>query len=149
MLDVTRVASGDRLTWYRRHQQDLLLADAIDAESGAQMTVGFARYGANEANPWTVTYDEALVITRGRFTVESDGRSTTAGPGEVIYLRAGTELRYLAEEQTELVYVTHPHWMPATEASPFADRLAEFQPVAEPPGLTRLLADSAPRRGQE
>jgi len=94
------------------------------------MTVGFARYGAGESNPWTVSYDEALVITRGRFTVQSNGKDTTASAGEVIYLRTGTELRYVAEEETELVYVTHPHWMPATEASPFSDRLAEFRPDA-------------------
>lgn len=125
---VTKVNSGDNLTWYRRYQQDLRLADAIDAEAGAQMTVGFARYGAGESNPWTVAYDEALIITRGLFTVESQGRATTASPGEVIYLRTGTDLRYQAEEETELVYVTHPHWMHATAASPLAARLDEFQP---------------------
>lgn len=128
---VRKVTSNDDLTWYRRHQQDLLLADAIDGNADAQMTVGFARYGAGESNPWTVSYDEALVITRGRFTVESQSRDTTAGPGEVIYLRTGTELQYRAEEVTELVYVTYPHWMPATEASPYAARLAEFQPDRE------------------
>ena len=130
---VTRVTSNDELTWYRRHQQDLLLADAVDVSTGALMTVGFARYGAGETNPWTVTYDEALIITKGRFTVESAGAEQTAGPGEVIYLRTGTELRYRADEATELVYVTHPHWMEATQSSPFADRLSEFRQVASAP----------------
>jgi ethanolamine utilization protein EutQ len=131
---VRKVSAGDSLEWYRRHDQDLLLADGITEHDGAAMTVGFARYGAGESNPWTVTYDEALIISKGRFTVESDGRSTTAGPGEVIYLRAGTDLVYRAAEPTELVYVTYPHWMAATEGSPFAERLAEFQPVSSPLG---------------
>ena len=67
------------------------------------MTVGFARYGAGESNPWTMSYDEALIVTSGRFTVESDGIDITAGPGEAIYLRDGTEVVYRADEDTELV----------------------------------------------
>ncbi len=126
---VTKHTSADDLVWYRRHDQDILLSDALDEESGVAMTVGFARYGAGESNPWTVAYDEALVITQGRYTVVHDGVTTTAGPGEVIYLRRGTELVYQAEEPTEVVYVTYPHWMAATERSQYADRLAEFQPV--------------------
>lgn len=126
--EVSKVSSNDGLSWYRRHDQNLRLADAIGEGDDAAMTVGFARYGAGEANPWTVAYDEALIITKGRFTVESEGRNTTARPGEVIYLRAGTDLIYRAEEECEVVYVTYPHWMPATERSQYADRLAEFQP---------------------
>jgi ethanolamine utilization protein EutQ len=48
--------------------------------------------------------------------------------GEVIYLRPGPALIYHAEEDTELVYVTHPHWM-ARQASPYAARLDEFAPA--------------------
>lgn len=128
---VVKVGADDpSLAWHRRHDQHLLLADALDEDAGGAMTVGFARYGAGESNPWTMSYDEVLVITDGRFTVESADGSVTAGPGEAIYLRTGTELVYRAVEQTQLVYVTHPHWMPATEASPHAARLDEFQPVA-------------------
>jgi ethanolamine utilization protein EutQ len=125
--DVIKATSEQDRDWYRRGTQDLRLSDAIDASSGASMTVGFARYGAGESNPWTMTYDEALVVTRGRFSVESGGATTTAGPGEVIYLHKGTDLVYRAEEDTELVYVSHPHWMEATAASPFAARIDEFQ----------------------
>lgn len=50
------------------------------------MTVGFARYRKGESNDWTVSYDEALVITKGAFTVQTDDGSTSARAGEVIYL---------------------------------------------------------------
>lgn len=130
MSGVTKVSSDDDLEWFRRFDQDLRLADAIDQRHDAAMTVGFARYGAGESNPWTVAYDEALVVTRGRFSVESGGTVATAAAGEVIYLRAGTELVYRADEESEVVYVSYPHWMAATENSPHADRLAEFQPEA-------------------
>ena len=70
-------------------------------------------------------------MTRGRYSVVSGGVVTTAMAGEVIYLRAGTDLVYRAEEESEVVYVSYPHWMAATEASPYVKRLAEFRPVAE------------------
>lgn len=130
MSGVTKATSGDDLEWFRRLDQNLQLADAIDQRHDAAMTVGFARYGAGESNPWTVSYDEALVVTRGRFSVESGGTVTTAAAGEVIYLRAGTDLIYRADEESEVVYVSHPHWLAATESSPYAERLAEFQPTA-------------------
>ncbi|MBB5785619.1 ethanolamine utilization protein EutQ [Jiangella mangrovi] len=131
MSGVTKVSSNDDLEWYRRLDQDLLLADAIDQRHDAAMTVGFVRYGAGESNPWTVSYDEALIVTKGRYSVESGGVVTTASAGEVIYLRAGTDLVYRAEEESEVVYVSYPHWMAATEQSPHKDRLAEFQPVTD------------------
>jgi ethanolamine utilization protein EutQ len=130
MSGVTKVTSNDDLEWFRRYDQELLLADAVDQRHGAAMTVGFARYGAGESNPWTVSYDEALIVTKGRYSVESGGVVTTAVAGEVIYLRAGTELVYRAEQESEVVYVSYPHWMAATQASPYAERLAEFQPAA-------------------
>ncbi|PZF85731.1 cupin [Jiangella anatolica] len=131
MPGVSKVTSDDDLEWFRRFDQDLRLADAIDARHDAAMTVGFARYGAGESNPWTVSYDEALIVTKGRYSVESGGVVVSAGVGEVIYLRAGTDLVYRAEEESEVVYVSHPHWMTATEQSPYKDRLAEFRPVAD------------------
>jgi ethanolamine utilization protein EutQ len=64
------------------------------------MSVGFAHCEPGARNEWVVTYDEALIITRGAFTVTSaDGIETTARPGEVIFLRAGTPVVYSAKEE--------------------------------------------------
>lgn len=127
-----KVSSGDEgLEWYRRGEQDIRLADAIDNRHGVAMTVGFARYGAGESNEWVMSYDEALVVTRGRFAVDVGDTSVVASTGEVIYLSPGTPVVYRAVEDSEVVYVSYPHWVEATEASPHAHRLAEFAP--EPP----------------
>ncbi|WP_255414861.1 cupin [Amycolatopsis sp. BJA-103] len=104
----------------------MFLADVLSRDSGAAMSVGFGRYGKGEKNPWKMTYDEALVITSGVFTVEGPSGSVTARAGEVDYLRAGTEVVYAADEDTELVYVTYPHWLAATESSAEAHRLDDF-----------------------
>jgi ethanolamine utilization protein EutQ len=124
---VRKVSSDDGdLRWYRRGQQQLQLADAVDQDSGAAMTVGFARYAAGESNEWVVSYDEALVVTKGTFAVDSGGTSTVAGPGEVIYLSPATPVVYRAVEDCEVVYVSYPHWYDATVRSPHAALLEEF-----------------------
>ena len=123
---VRKVSSDDDLRWYRRGEQQLQLADAIDQDSGAAMTVGFGRYAAGESNDWVMSYDEALVVTKGSFAVDSGGETTVAGPGEVIYLSPGTPVVYRAIEDSEVVYVSYPHWYEATLRSPHAARLDEF-----------------------
>lgn len=126
VLGVRKVTSDDDLRWYWRGDQQLRLADAIDSDSEAAMTVGFGRYSAGESNDWVMSYDEALIVTKGSFAVDSGGESTVAGPGEVIYLSPGTPVVYRAIEDTEVVYVSFPHWYEATLRSPHAARLDEF-----------------------
>ncbi|ALG12716.1 cupin [Kibdelosporangium phytohabitans] len=126
MAAVERFASKTTTSWFQRLDQQVFLGDVVDQTSGAEMSVGFGRYGKGERNPWKVTYDEALIVTKGSFTVEGPEGPVTAGVGEVIYLRADTEVLYVANEETELVYVTYPHWLRATENSAEAARLDEF-----------------------
>lgn len=123
------LTSADPLTWYRYRDEPIVLADAVDASSSDSMSVGFARYDAGAVNPWTVQYDEALIVTRGRFSVRTADRTVTADPGEVIFLTAGTELEYVGEvDDTEVVYVSYPHWMGAVQRSATAHLLEHFQP---------------------
>jgi ethanolamine utilization protein EutQ len=101
--------------WYRPGNRRIFLADVVDPGNGESMSVGFARYAPGESNAWTITYDEALIVTKGSFTVAAeDGRETTAGAGEIIFLRKGTAVVYSAKDEgAELVYVTYPHWSQA------------------------------------
>lgn len=124
--------SGDVTAWYKAEGQAIFLGDVVDHSSNASMSVGFARYDGGEENAWTLMYDEALVITSGAFTVRSqnDDTSVTATAGEVIYLRRGAEIVYRAERDTELVYVSYPHWFEATRESSYADQLSAFTPAA-------------------
>ena len=122
-------------TWYRPGDIKMLLGDVLDPSNSKSMSVGFAHYAPGASNEWVVTYDEALIITRGAFTVTSaDGVETTARAGEVIFLRAGTPVVYSAKEEgAEVVYVTYPHWAEAHAASEYAPFLDAFQPSEEGP----------------
>jgi ethanolamine utilization protein EutQ len=94
------------------------------------MSAGFARYGKGQTNEWTVTYDEVLVVTKGIFTVRSADGAHTAKVGEVIFLTEGTKVVYQAEEDnTEVVYVTYPHWFDAQRNSEHTALLDVFHPA--------------------
>jgi ethanolamine utilization protein EutQ len=125
-------------TWYQAEGRRIFLSDVVDPGNGDSMSVGFARYAPHESNDWIVTYDEALIVTRGTFSVTSaDGAKTTAEAGEVIFLDKDTKVVYSAERAgADVVYVTYPHWMAAHERSEHAALLDEFQP-----------ADGAPETG--
>jgi ethanolamine utilization protein EutQ len=106
------VRTEDVDAWFRRVGRKIFLGDVVDPSNSDSMTVGFAHYAPGESNEWVVTYDEVLIVTKGTFTVAAeDGQETTAGPGEVIFLRAGTAVVYSTKDEgAELVYVTYPHW---------------------------------------
>jgi ethanolamine utilization protein EutQ len=127
--------AGNVDTWYRSGERGVFLSDVLDATNSETMSVGFARYAPGESNAWVVTYDEALIVTRGAFTATSaDGVETTARAGQVIFLRKGTRVVYSAnKEGAEVVYVTYPHWTRAQAASEHAALLDTFQPTEERP----------------
>ncbi|MGH2949047.1 MAG: nuclear transport factor 2 family protein [Solirubrobacteraceae bacterium] len=145
---MTRAAEGIRVfthddvaTWHRAQGRRIFLGDVVDASNSDAMSVGFARYAPGESNEWVVTYDEALIVTRGAFSVTSaDGIKTTANAGEVIVLSKGTKVVYSAEDAgANVVYVTYPHWIDAQRRSEHAALLDSFHPVA---------ADAEPRQNE-
>ncbi|MBA2519259.1 MAG: cupin [Chloroflexia bacterium] len=93
--------------------QDVFLGDVINQANGDSMSVGWARYSKGARNEYTITYDEALIVTKGRFTVRSAEGDLTANAGEVIYLSKGTAVTYIADEDCDVVYVTYPFWRDA------------------------------------
>ncbi len=124
-------------TWYQAGDRKVFIADVLDSSSSASMSVGFARYDKGATNEWVVTYDEALIVTKGAFTVHSADGAITAKPGEVIFLTAGTKVVYQGEEDgTEVVYVTYPHWWDTQRESEHAHLLAAFRHVR---GVTTLI----------
>ncbi|MDQ3195577.1 MAG: hypothetical protein M3Q32_04195 [Pseudomonadota bacterium] len=59
----------------------------------------------------------------------ADG-AKTAKAGEVIFLTKGTQIGYeAAEDDTEVVYVTYPHWMDAQKKSEHAHLLDSYHPA--------------------
>jgi ethanolamine utilization protein EutQ (cupin superfamily) len=109
-MSVRHFTIKDPPTWSQHTARQIFLGDVLDSSNSDTMSVGFARYSQGQINEWTVTYDEALIVTKGISTVRSEDGAKTAKAGEVIFLTTGTKVVYQAEEDhTEVVYVTYPH----------------------------------------
>ena len=94
-------------TWYQQNDVAMVVGDANDP-STAPLVIGFARYSKGATNQITLPYDEVLIITRGVLTVRRADGVATARAGEVIFHRGDAKVVYQADEDAELVYVSHP-----------------------------------------
>jgi ethanolamine utilization protein EutQ len=132
-MSVRHFTSADA-SFFQYADREIFVGDVLDASNSDSMSVGFYRNSKKgERNEWIVTYDEALVVTKGALTVRSAEGATTARAGEVIFLTKGTRIAYeAAEDDTEVVYVTHPHWLEVHSTSEHAHLLEAYHPVAEP-----------------
>ncbi|MEM9330045.1 MAG: cupin domain-containing protein [Pseudomonadota bacterium] len=85
------------------------MAQAVEVCGSKDLTelgTGFARMTAAEI-PWTVKYDEIILVIEGEFTVVTDDGEYTAGPKDSIWLPKGTKLTYRAENAL-VFYAIHP-----------------------------------------
>ena len=73
---------------------------------GTELGTGFGRF-INATIPWTVKYDEVLLVIEGNVTVETKSGSFTAGPRDCIWLPKGTDLVYRAQNAL-VFYAIHP-----------------------------------------
>lgn len=67
---------------------------------------GFGRM-TNARFPWTIKYDEVLLVIEGELTVHTAAGAMTAGPKDTIFLPHGTALEYEAENAL-IFYAIHP-----------------------------------------
>jgi ethanolamine utilization protein EutQ len=120
--------------WFQYLDRQIFVGDVVDSSNSETMSVGFYRNKKKgERNEWVVTYDEALIVTKGALTIRFAGGAKTAKSGEVIFLTKGTEVAYeAAEDDTEVVYVTYPHWMDAHSRSEHAGLLDSYHPIPQP-----------------
>ncbi|WP_086313481.1 ethanolamine utilization protein EutQ [Enterococcus sp. 7F3_DIV0205] len=57
---------------------------------------------------WLLEYDEVDYIIEGRLDVLIDGRTITAGPGEIILIPKGSQIKFSVSGTARFVYVTYP-----------------------------------------
>lgn len=57
---------------------------------------------------WTLDYDEVDYVIEGTLSVIIDGRTITAGPGEIIFIPKGSAIQFSVRNKARFVYVTYP-----------------------------------------
>lgn len=119
--------------YYQYLDREIFVGDVLDSSNSDSMSVGFYRNKhKGDSNEWVVSYDEALIVTKGALTVRSSEGAKTAKSGEVIFLTKGTKIAYeAAEDDTEVVYVSYPHWMDAHMQSEHAHLIDAYHPISE------------------
>ena len=82
------------------------VATVCGPDDGTELGAGYVRMTGAEI-PWQIKYDEVVLVVEGALTIRTEGGDLSAGPGESIWLPAGTELTYIAEDAL-VFYAIHP-----------------------------------------
>jgi ethanolamine utilization protein EutQ len=82
------------------------VAEVCGTGDGTPLGTGFVRM-KNASIPWTVRYDEVVLVLEGQLTIKMASGDITAGPMECIWLPADTDLVYQATEAL-VFYAIHP-----------------------------------------
>lgn len=93
---------------------EIFAGNVVDQRHGAPITIGFGRYGPDEALEETMAVDDVMVVLEGRLSVSSRAGTVTAGPGEIVHMPKGEAVTIRSHEQGAITaYVTYPHWQEA------------------------------------
>jgi ethanolamine utilization protein EutQ len=145
-----RLFTSKDAKFYQYADRQIFVGDAVDSSNSDSMSIGFYRNKRKgDQNEWVVTYDEALIVTKGALTVRFADGVKTARTGEVIFLTKGTRITYeAAEDDTEVVYVTYPHWMDVHKTSEHASSSMRTTRLTNRPdaGLRTITRCPASRR---
>lgn len=89
-----------------------------DQAEGFPVGLAFSDFRAGGVYELEFPYDEVAAITKGGFTVHSQGRSFTVGTGELLYMPAGVSATFEIDEDTIAVGVHYPTLAEATGSPP-------------------------------
>ena len=81
-------------------------AEICGLKDGTSLGTGFARM-KNARIPWTIQYDEVLIVFEGELRIHVNGEIHALFARDSIWLPAGTELVYEADNAL-VAYAIHP-----------------------------------------
>ena len=58
--------------------------------------------------PWTLNYDEMDYVISGTLEVRCNGRTVSAGPGELIYIPKGSAIQFSVTGHARFLYFVYP-----------------------------------------
>lgn len=94
--------------------EDIFAANMVDQKNGGPITVGFGRYGPNQALSEVLAVNDVMVVLSGKLSVTGPSGTVTGAVGEVIYMPKGEQVTIRSHEEGAVTaYVTYPHWQEA------------------------------------
>ncbi|MBW7968086.1 AraC family ligand binding domain-containing protein [Bradyrhizobium sp. BR 10289] len=116
-MQVRKIALSDA-SFERSPGQDaeIYAGNVIDQRHGGPVTIGFGRYAPDQSLVEKLAVDDIMLVLEGQLSVTSEGRTVTAGPGEIVYMPKGETVTIRSLGQGAVTaYVTYPHWQEARE----------------------------------
>lgn len=101
-----QVTEADRLDTGRNGDR-AYTRDLFTLEESPRLGAGVMEV-ADSDFPWHLEYDELDYVISGRLDIHVGGETVSAGPGEVILIPAGSDIRFAARGRARFLYVTYP-----------------------------------------
>lgn len=73
----------------------------------SKMSAGFLTI-ENSRFDWELTYEEIDYVIEGTLTVEINGKTFTAYPGDVLFVPSGSKVVWGSPDKTKIFYTTYP-----------------------------------------
>ena len=86
----------------------VFLKDAVSIDQSPRLMFGVMEMREGSAFDWTLGYDEVDYIIDGSLEITVDGVTSTAGPGEILYIPMNTSVTFSTPDITRFMYVTYP-----------------------------------------
>ena len=81
--------------------------DLFTLEQSPRLGVGIMEM-RDTTFPWTLNYDEMDYVISGRLEIRCNGRTVSAGPGELIYIPKGSHIHFQTPTKTRYAYFVYP-----------------------------------------
>ena len=81
--------------------------DLFTLEQSPRLGVGIMEM-TDTTFPWTLNYDEMDYVVEGRLDILCNGRHVSAGPGELIHIPKGSEIRFSVTGHARFLYFVYP-----------------------------------------
>jgi len=81
--------------------------DLFSLEESPRLGCGIMEMEATTFD-WTLDYDEIDYVVEGNLTIIKNGKSVTAGPGEIILIPKGSSIQFSVPKKARFLYVTYP-----------------------------------------
>ena len=81
--------------------------DLFTLEQSPRLGVGIMEM-TDTTFPWTLNYDEMDYVISGTLEVRCNGRTVSAGPGELIYIPKGSAIQFSVAGHARFLYFVYP-----------------------------------------
>lgn len=105
-VPLVRTAQKDRLDTGNPRDQ-VYTHDLFSLAESPRLGCGIMEMEATTFD-WTLNYDEIDYVIEGSLTIIKNGKSVTAGPGEIILIPKGSVIRFSVPGKARFLYVTYP-----------------------------------------